>query len=98
MTGRSLIGSCWYAIMPTTRIPTRRSVVVTGRLMKREERFMGLFSPCAHLFRRLPFDGNGAQLYRRVGLQHEHVVALLSVLDGRRGHDDRVGFDFQCQR
>ena len=37
MTGRSLIGSCLAAIHADDEIPTRRSVVVTGRLMKREE-------------------------------------------------------------
>src|SRR5215470_12877327 len=42
MTGRSLTGSRRYAIVPNTRMPSMMSVVVTGRLMKISDRFMGL--------------------------------------------------------
>ena len=41
-TGRSLTGSCRYAIRPNTRMPSMISVVVTGRLMKIAEMFMAL--------------------------------------------------------
>ena len=38
--GRSLTGSCWYAITPNTMMPSMMSVVVIGRLMKSADRFM----------------------------------------------------------
>ena len=44
--GRSLTGSCRYAIAPNTMTPRTISVVVTGRLMKISERFMT--SPSRH--------------------------------------------------
>ena len=39
--GRSDTGSARYAIVPNTRMPSMMSVVVTGRLMKSSETFMG---------------------------------------------------------
>ena len=40
MLGRSLTGSSRYAMAPNTRMPSIRSVVVTGRLTKSSEIFM----------------------------------------------------------
>ena len=38
--GRSLTGNCRYATMPKTRMPTMTSVVMTGRLMKSDVKFI----------------------------------------------------------
>ncbi len=38
--GRSLTGSCWYAIVPKTSTPSISSTVVTGRAMKIPDGFM----------------------------------------------------------
>ena len=40
IVGRSLTGSCRYAIAPNTMMPSMTSVVVTGRLMKSPDKFM----------------------------------------------------------
>ncbi len=45
MAGRSLTASDRYPMMPKATIDSWISVVVTGRLMNRAERFMGVASP-----------------------------------------------------
>ena len=42
--GRSATGSSWYESVPNTRMPRISSVVVTGRVMKTDDRFMGALS------------------------------------------------------